>query len=293
MQDAGRAAPLLAAILVVVASLAGAPRLWAASPPPDLHALLPESIRQNGTLVIATDAHHPPNESYAEDGKTIVGFEPDIWNRLGKLLGVRLSIVSVDFGGLIPGVQGGRFDVAFESLSDSAAREQQVTFVDFGYATAALYTLASNTTITDDPASLCGLKAGVQAGTDFAASAADLSRRCVARNKPPIDVKQFASDAATVMALYSQRVDFALDDRLAASNLIQFAPHPLRLVDVGLPKFTVGAVVRHDDKALAAALLAAFERMHADGSYNAVIAKWQVSSLALKQPGLDLATGGH
>ena len=285
----------LAAAIIVVSGLLALPRpLHAADPAPsDLHALLPDRVKQSGVLVIATDAHHPPNESYAEDGETIVGFEPDIWNMLAKLLGVRLRIVSIDFSGLIPGVQAGRFDTAFESLSDSPAREQQVTFVDFGYASAALYTHASDTAISSDPSSVCGLKAGVQAGTDFATSVAALSARCVARNKPPIDVKEFASDAATVMALFSQRVDFALNDRLAAKDLTRFAPHPLKLVDLGLPKFTVGAVVRRDDKVLANALLAAFERMHADGSYDAVIAKWQAKALALGQPGLDLAAGSH
>ena len=285
----------LAAAIIVVSSLLAVPRpvIGAESASPDLHALLPDRVKQSGTLVIATDAHHPPNESYAEDGRTVVGFEPDIWNRLAGLLGVRPRIISVDFGGLIPGVQAGRFDVAFESLSDSPAREHEVTFVDFGYASAALYTLTSNTAITNDTMSLCGLKAGVQAGTDFATSVADLSARCVARRRPPIDVKEFASDAATVMALYSRRVDFALDDRLAARNLIQFAPHPLKIVDMGLPRFTVGAVVRHDDKALATALLAAFERMHVDGSYGAIIAKWQIPSLAFGRPALDLAAGGH
>ncbi len=76
-------------------------------------------------------------------------------------------------------------------------------------------------------------------------------------------------------------------------------PHPVRTASAAARRFGSAeghgrrAVVRHDDKALAAALLAAFKRMHADGSYDAIIAKWQVSSLALKQPGLDLATGGH
>jgi polar amino acid transport system substrate-binding protein len=263
----------------------------AAAPQVDLHALLPARIQQSGVLVIATDAHHPPNESFAEDGKTIVGFEPDLWNTLAKLLGVKAEVISVDFDGLIPGVQSGRFDVAFESISDSPAREQQVSFVDFAAATAVLYTLADNSAVTSDPSSLCGLKGGVQSGTDFDDSVHRLSAGCVLHGKPAIDVKEYASDAAVVMALYSQRVDFALNDRMAAQKMIEFAPHPLKIVDVGLPKFTVGAITRRDDTALASALLAAFQRMHADGTYQAILAKWQIDSLALAQPGMNLAAG--
>ena len=257
--------------------------------PDALHALLPTRIKNDGVLLIATDAHHPPNESYAEDGSTIVGFEPDIWSRLASLLGVRTRIVSIDFAGLIPGVEAGRFDVAFESLSDSPAREHEVTFVDFARASLALYTRASNDAITTDPLSLCGARAGVQSGTDFASSVRQLSARCTVHNKPEIAISEYASDAAVVMALYAQRVDFALDDRLAAKSLTRFAPQPLKLVDVGFPKFIVGAVVRHDDQQLAQALLAALQRMHQDGSYQSIIDRWQIPSLALDRPGLDLA----
>jgi polar amino acid transport system substrate-binding protein len=282
----------LAGLVAMLGIISGAGVVaHAAGPRDDLHALLPDRIKQSGVLTIATDAHHPPNESYADDGKTVVGFEPDVWNTLATLLGVTTRVVSIDFDGLIPGVQSGRFDVAFESLSDDTAREQQVTFIDYANASAVVYAPASTAAVSTDPSSLCGLKAGLQAGTDFATSIRRLSAACTAHGKPAIDAMEYASDAATVMALYAQRVDFAVDDRLAAKKMTEHSPRPLKIVDVGLPRFTVGAIVRHDDKQLAAALLAALERMHQDGSYAAILSRWQVSPLALDHPGLNLAAG--
>ena len=41
---------------------------------------------------------------------------------------------------------------------------------------------------------------------------------------------------------------------------------------------------------LAAALLAALKAVYAEGAYEKAIARWNLHLLALKEPGLDLAT---
>ncbi len=256
-----------------------------------LHAMLPDRIRQSGFMTVVTDAHHPPFESLADDNSTMIGLEPDFWNALADRLGIKVKVVSVDFSGLIPGVQSGRYDVAFECMSDSPAREQEVSFVDYMRATTALYALADNATITDKADDLCGLRGGAQVGTDFAASLRDFSGKCSAAGKPPIAIMEYASGGAVIMALYSQRVDFVLNDRGAAAQMKRYAPRPIKIVDVGFPLMTVGAAVRKDDTALASALLAAMQRLHADGTYAAIMRKWDVSALSLERPGVDLVGG--
>ena len=77
---------------------------------PKLHAMLPEKNRTSGVLNLATDAHYPPCESFAEDNKTMVGWEPDFWNALGQVMGVKVQAESTAFAGLIPGVASGSAD---------------------------------------------------------------------------------------------------------------------------------------------------------------------------------------
>ncbi len=284
-----------AALLLPLASLCLAASPPVPGDPPSasagaaaLHALLPDRIRQAGVLGIGTDAHHPPCESYADDNSTMVGLEPDLWAALAARLGVAARATSVDFGGLIPGVQAGRFDVALECMSDSPARESQVTFIDFAHATASAYTMAADA-VRPDPASLCGLHGGVQVGTDFSASLQEFSAACVAAGKPPISIAQFGSDGAVVLALYSGRVDFVLNDRNAAKQMQAHAPRPLRVVDVGFPMMTIGVAVSRQEPALAAAVLAAMRTLFADGTYAAIMRKWGIADLSLDQPGVDLA----
>jgi len=261
------------------------------SPKPAASSLLPATIRAAGILRLATDAHHPPCESFADDNQTMVGFEPDIWNALGARLGVRIKASSIDFDGLILGVQSGRYDMAMECMSDDKQREKQVTFIDYAYATAVVYELAASAAASPNPLSLCGRRAGAQIGTDFVASLEHVSQNCVAYGKAPLVVQMFPSNAAVLLALYAQRVDFILNDLDAVSELKKNAPATLKVTDVGFPLFTVGAVVKTDDVALANALLAALEELHADGEYDSIMKKWGITGLALKVPGKNLASG--
>ena len=279
--------PCLAACCLAAASASASP---SGAPPdaPSLHALLPDRIRQAGVLVVGTDAHHPPCESYADDDETIVGFEPDLWNALGTALGVKVRAMSVDFGGLIPGVQAGRFDIAMECMSDSPAREQEVTFVDFAHATASVYTLADDGTIGTDPSSLCGLHGGVQVGTDFSASLHGFSAACIKAGRKPISIAEYASDGAVVLALYSGRVDFVLNDRNAAKQMQEHAPRKLRAIDVGFPIMTIGVAVARDG-ALVRPVLEAMRALYANGVYASIMRKWGIAELSLQAPGVDLA----
>ena len=81
-----------------------APVIEAIQPDPALKALLPKKIQDSGVISLATDAHYPPCEIFAEDNKTMIGYEPDTWNAIAKKLGVKIEPVSIAFDGLLPGV---------------------------------------------------------------------------------------------------------------------------------------------------------------------------------------------
>ncbi len=281
--------PTVSGLVVALLAVAWCMPLSAAAPP-QAASLLPADIRAAGILTLATDAHHPPCESFAEDNRTMIGFEPDIWNAIGARLGVKIVPVSIDFDGLIPGVQSGRYNLAMECMSDDTQREKQVTFIDYAYATAVVYELASTASATSDPLSLCGRVAAAQIGTDFVASLEHVSQSCIAHGKAPLSIRQFPSNAAVLLALYARRVDFMLNDLDAVSELKKNAPAPLKVTDVGFPLFTVGAVVKTADTGLAHALLAALQELHADGGYAAIMKKWDITALTLKNPGINLAS---
>ena len=281
-----------ATVLAALPGLASAQTIPTQTPDPKLRAMLPAAVRDSGTLKMVTDAHYPPCESFTEDGKTMVGFDPDIWNALGELYGIKVAPSSIDFSGLIPGVQAGRYDVAMECISDSTEREQQVKFVDVMYGTSAVYTMADNATITEDPLSLCGLKTGAQQGFDFLdVFTKILVPHCEKAGKKAFSVAQYPAAADVLSALYSGRIDFALSDAAAVDDMQKNAPKPIKaLSNPLLPKLYVGMIVAKNNDELANALLAGMQVLQSNGTYDKIMDKWKTPLLKITKPGIDLAT---
>jgi polar amino acid transport system substrate-binding protein len=261
------------------------------APSNSLQSLLPANVQASKVVTLATDAEYPPCESLASDNKTMIGYEPDLWNAMATKLGVTIKSTSITFDSLIPGVQSGRYNMAMECISDNTDREKQVTFVDNAYATGAVYTLATNTSITTDPVSLCGLRTATQQGLDLATQiTSTLDPHCTKNGKPTITVQQFPSANAALLALYSGRVDFVLNDYAAAEALQSAAPKPLRYVtDALLQKYYNGMVFNLKSSQLQNAFLAALKAIVADGTYNQIMTKWKLPDLELVSPGINLA----
>jgi polar amino acid transport system substrate-binding protein len=258
-----------------------------------LHDMLPQDIKAAGVIKLGTDAHYPPCESFADDNVTMVGWEPDLWEALGKKLGVKFQPTSIDFDGLIPGVQSGRFDVAMECISDTIEREKQVMFMDLSISTNGIYALASSP-ITNDPLSLCGLKSGTQSGTTFGVSVDDvLSPLCVKNGKRAITKTEFPTEDATLLALFSGRVDFLVNDASSAAELKKNSPKPIKLFtpDV-LPKKLDGFALKKGSQQLAEALLAGTKALIADGTYDKIMDKWDLDAVKLETPGINLTSAG-
>ena len=275
----------LVLVLGATAGLAQPRPAAAADMDPALHAMLPADIQKSGVLSIATDAHYPPCESFADDNKTMIGYEPDMWNAIGVKLGIKIKPIATDFDGLIPGVQSGRYQMAMECISDSVVREKQVTFIDNSYATNAVYTLATTTGVSDDALSLCGLKSAAQSGTDFNDTLTAISARCKKHGKPGVTVSQFPSADAVLLALYSGRVDFVLSDAAAAGDIQKHAPKPVTVFTNDLmPKVYTGMIVLPDQKQLAEATLAGLRAIIADGTYDTLMEKWDLKLLELHNP---------
>ena len=92
-----------------------------------------ESIsRDNGKIVMATNAEFPPYESMS--GDKIVGIDVDIMQAICDQLGMTLEIENMEFDSIISAVESGKADVGVAGLSVTPDREKNVSFTQ-GYAT--------------------------------------------------------------------------------------------------------------------------------------------------------------
>ncbi|GAB3596635.1 ABC transporter substrate-binding protein [Microbacterium tumbae] len=246
------------------------------------------------TLTLATDANYPPCQFFEEGSDEMIGYEVELWDAIAEKLGVTLEIENTQFASLIPGVQSGRYDLAMECISDSAEREEQVSFVNYIYDKTAAVTLESyEGPITEgDPLSLCGQTMGAQTGFDTIDKVADiLNPECEADGRDPVVIQEYPNAADTYSALNSERIDFLVLGTAGAAYMAQTAASPVTYWAIeSFPQKYLGAAIAPDDAELQDAWLAGLEAVIADGTYDKILADWGMEILALEEPGNNLAT---
>lgn len=82
------------------------------------------TTRENGKLVMATNAAFPPYESV--EGGEYVGIDIDIMTAICDILGMELEVENIEFDSIIPSVQSGKADVGVAGMSVTPEREKNV-----------------------------------------------------------------------------------------------------------------------------------------------------------------------
>lgn len=255
-----------------------------------LKSLLPASIQKSGVLTIGMDPTFPPYEFYGP-GNKLTGYEPELLDAMVNKLGVKLNLVSTSFDELIPGVAAGRFNAAMSGISDTKTREAQVTFVDYGrYATSLVYSKSNPGHVTNNPLSICGGSVSTQKGTISVTDAILLAQNCVSHGKPTVTAVQFPDSASTFLAAKSGRVDAQIQDYIESVYEVQQVKGAVSMTSPYslFPHGDLGIITKIGSKQLDNALLKALKAIMADGTYAKVISKWNIPSVTLSTPGINL-----
>jgi len=248
-----------------------------------LHDRLPAGILARGTVRVGGGDPYPPASFFAPDGRTIVGFEPDLAAALGRVLGVRFEFVNVDFTDLLPQLNSHKIDVAMASMTDNAEREQRADFVNYFQAGTSIIVQRGNPQGISALKDLCGKVVAVEEQT----TQVDLLRRtqkgCEGGRK--IAIRTYGDNANALVQLRTGRAVAVLSDyppavhvstdqrtsahyQLAAST--QYEPSPY------------GLAVAKDQTELREVVRDAMERVMRSGEYADVLQRWGVPSGALE-----------
>lgn len=84
--------------------------------------------RDNGKLVMATNAEFPPYESMESD--KIVGIDADMMQAVCDILEMELEIENIEFDSIIPEIQSGKADVGVAGMTVTEERLKNVDFTD-------------------------------------------------------------------------------------------------------------------------------------------------------------------
>ena len=217
-------------------------------------------------LRIATTGDYPPF-SYVDDAGKLGGFDVDIALALCERMGVECELRSHEWETLIPELRAGTFDVIAASMSITEPRRELVAFTDRYYSNVVRFVANKDSDFHPDR----------PAGTTIGVARATVSSDWLEDNLADVaTIKLYRNQSELLGDLAGARLDAVLGDGLGMHTWLQsedgaafrFAGHGLRL-DEG-----IGLAVRHEDDALRRDLNRALARLLADGSYQAINARY-------------------
>ncbi|MFF5791958.1 ABC transporter substrate-binding protein [Paeniglutamicibacter sp. NPDC012692] len=180
-------------------------------------ALLPTAIRDKGVLSIASDPTYPPFEFFDTDNKTLIGWDADMGDAIGAVLGLKVEHVPATFDTILPGLQSGKYDLGMSTFSVTEERRKAVDFVPYLQGGTGLAVAPGNPDrLTVDAASLCGKAVAAQKGSIQSLDILPaFSKKCIAAGNPAIDMQFFPTQNDANLALTSGRVQGVMADSVS------------------------------------------------------------------------------
>lgn len=223
-----------------------------------------------GVLVMATNAAFPPYE-YVEGGE-YAGIDVEIAGKIAEKLGMTLEIKDVEFGSIIGGVQTGKFDMGMAGMTVTEKRLKSVNF-STTYATGIqVVIVAEGSAITslDDLKGDGSMKFGVQQDTTgdiYASSSVEEG------GYGEDNVVRYKTGADAVQALKTGKVDAVIIDNEPAKSFVA-ANEGLKILDAEWTVEDYAIAIAKENTALLTAVNNALAELDADGTLDAIIAKY-------------------
>jgi polar amino acid transport system substrate-binding protein len=252
---------------------------------------LPDEIRTRGSIRLVTDASYAPMEQFAADGRTIVGFEPDLASALSSVLGIKIEMVQGDFGTALNDVAKGNFDGVLSSMTDTVDREKKADFLDYFQAGTSIIVQRGNPKGITDLKDLCGQVVATERGTVQADLLSRSQRGC---GTEKMTIKQYKTNADALLELRTGRAVAVLNDFPPAAYLtsdVRTRAYYQLSSTVQYEPGLFGIAFAKDDTGLRDAVREALDRLIRSGAYTELLQRWGLSSGALAASSVNAGSG--
>jgi polar amino acid transport system substrate-binding protein len=273
-----RALPLAAAALLLVSGCGSGSDDKSNVKTAPLASLLPQDIRDKGSLVVGSDVAYAPVESFAADGKTVIGIDPDIAKALGDQLGVTLTFTNSTFDGLITSLTSKRIDLIMSAMSDTKKRQASIDFVDYFIVGTSIIVAKGNPNHIQSLADFCGKTVAIQQGTTQDDVAEAQKKECGAKG---MTILKFPTDPEALLQVKQGRAVADMNDFPVAANTVKQSSD-YEVVGEQIEAGPYGIGVRKTDTQLRDALQKAMQAIIDDGTYGQILAKYGVTAGAVK-----------
>ena len=249
---------------------------------------VPAAVSSDGVITIGVDSTYAPSEFLDTDGKTVIGFDVDVFDAVAAKLGLKTKWVTADFGTIIAGVDSGKYEAGVSSFTINSDREKQATMISYFNAGTQWATQKDNPTgISVDNA--CGHKVAVQQDTVQVDDLNTRSKKCKDAGDKGITIDQYKAQDDATAAVVSGKDDAMLADSPVCAYAVQKTNGQLELLGDIYDSAPYGYVLPKDaaTSGLADAIKGALQAIIDDGTYKKALDKWGVSAGAITTPEIN------
>lgn len=258
---------------------------------------LPARIRATREIRVGADISYAPLEFYnalapdvldrpaGEPAPEVQGIDADLAAALGRKLGVRFTFVSVPFDNLINALKAGQIDVIISGMSATADRAKLISFIEYFKAGTSIVVRKAAARSIHSLQDLCGKTVAVQQGTTQEELANTQKGLC---GKQQLTVRSLPSGSQVLLQVKHRQADAALVDFPVAAYNAKVSNHGQDFAVVGsqIDPGPFGIGVRKQDSQLREVLRTALEQLFTDGTYQKILANWNVTDGAVSSAGV-------
>ena len=226
-------------------------------------------VRAQGVVKIATDATYPPFESM--ENSKVVGFDADLAAEIGKELGVRAEMVSMEWSGVFASLETGKCELVMSGVTITEERKKgNMAFTRPYFLSGQTLVRRKGDSTVQKPEDLLGN------GRTVAVQQETTGQFAMEKRGMPKDrIHRFDTLQDALLDTRNRKSDAAVGDLPAFAEMIRKGYPELELVPGGtFVEENLGIVGRKDARDLVAAINGALERIVADGRYARIYEKW-------------------
>ena len=249
-------------------------------------ALLPAEIAESGVLRVGINGtSSAPLSFLADDNQTYIGSEIDVARIVADKLGLELELKLTTWENWPLKLEAGEFDAVHANIGINAERLQKFDFASYRAAYMSFLVKKGAEGWLEDADSLSGKIIAVGAATNQERILTDWNAELEKAGKAPAELKNYSTEADTLLALGSGRVDGYIAP-FASLSFIASRRDDVELqgrVNAGWPDETLVAGTFPAGSGLAEPYAAALNALIADGTYAQVLERWQLTEEALTE----------
>ena len=255
----------------------------------EIAALVPDEVKERGTLRNGASADYAPAEFLGDDSQTPQGYDVDINKALAKVMGLNEGTTNhAEFPTIIPAL-GTKFDVGISSFTITSEREEQANLVSYVQVGSA-YGVAAGNPKNFDPANPCGKTIGVQTGTAQEDYATELSDKCVADGKDKITIMPHDLQTDIATKVIGGQYDATFADSTVIGYTANLSSGKIEQVGDVVESAPQGVAVSKNDEQLTQAVQKAMQYLMDNGYLKDILTTYGAQDAALTTAELNPAT---